>query len=116
MKPVPKFTLLGSLTFVLLLVPWLYYLTLPWYLGGILAMNLIALGFCGYDKAIAGSTYTRVPERVLLGTALLGGSLGLLLGMTWFRHKTQKWSFKWPLVLILVVQCAGIGGFVYYLG
>lgn len=85
-------------------------------IGSYLALELPALGayaagstlstflLCGYDKGIAGSGRTRVPERVFYGLALIGGSLGLLLGMKFFRHKTQKASFQFFLALVLAIQ------------
>ena len=39
-------------------------------------------------------------------SALLGGSLGAVLGMWLFRHKTRHWYFAWGLPLILLVQIA----------
>lgn len=62
--------------------------------------------FCGYDKAIAGRDKTRVPERVLYLLAFIGGSLGLLLGMKFFRHKTRKPRFRFYLLLVLTLQVA----------
>lgn len=75
-------------------------------LAWLIAMNLVALLAYGYDKAIAGSGQMRVPEVVLLGLALLGGSLGAFAGMVLFRHKTSKPAFLVPFFLIVVLQVA----------
>ena len=72
----------------------------------LIASSAVALTAYGYDKAIAGSDQTRVPERVLLGVALAGGTVGAALGMVLFRHKTSKRSFWGRLLLIAVVQAA----------
>ncbi len=46
----------------------------------------------------------RVPERTLMLTAAVGGSLGVLGGMYKFRHKTQKPLFKYGVPLIIILQ------------
>jgi uncharacterized membrane protein YsdA (DUF1294 family) len=68
------------------------------------AINLVSLLIFWYDKRVAGSERRRVPERVLLALALLGGTLGAVAGMVWFRHKTAKVSFKRKLWLVVVLQ------------
>ena len=69
-------------------------------------INAAVFILCGYDKSIAGSAVLRVPEKVLLSAALLGGSAGLLVGMNLWRHKTRKASFQLFLALVLVAQVA----------
>ena len=61
-----------------------------------------ALMFADKQKAIRGQW--RIPEKVLLGVALLGGSIGAIAGMYAFRHKTRHGKFKYGLPLILLVQ------------
>ena len=48
----------------------------------------------------------RVPEKTLFLLPLLGGSLGALLGMRVFHHKTKHWYFVWGIPLILLAQIA----------
>lgn len=72
----------------------------------LIAINLIALLTYGYDKAIAGGTHMRVPEAVLLGLALIGGSPGAFVGMLLFRHKVSKPAFLAPFGLIVLLQVA----------
>ena len=61
------------------------------------------------DKHKARKNAWRIPERTLLLIALVGGSIGSLLGMHLFRHKTQHPKFALGLPLILAVQViAGI--------
>ena len=75
-----------------------------WYLA---AVNLWAFGLMGFDKGRARRRGARrIRERTLFLSALLGGSLGALLGMWVFRHKTKRWYFVWGLPLILLVQAA----------
>jgi uncharacterized membrane protein YsdA (DUF1294 family) len=68
------------------------------------AINLVALLTYGYDKTIAGGARWRVPEAILLGLALIGGSLGAAVGMLLFRHKTSKPAFLIPFGLIVLIQ------------
>lgn len=66
-------------------------------------INIIAFLLYGMDKWKAKLGAWRIPEKTLLGVALLGGGLGALLGMQLFRHKTRHLSFRIlvPLFLIL---------------
>jgi uncharacterized membrane protein YsdA (DUF1294 family) len=70
----------------------------------LIGINCAALFLCGFDKSVAISGKTRVPEGVLLAFCLFGGTVGLISGMCLFRHKTRKASFIFILLLILVVQ------------
>ena len=60
----------------------------------------------GVDKAKARRGAWRVPEKTLFLLPLLGGSVGALLGMLVFRHKTKHWYFAWGIPLILLAQIA----------
>ena len=60
----------------------------------------------GVDKAKARRGAWRVSEKTLFLLPLLGGSVGALLGMLVFRHKTKHWYFAWGIPLILLAQIA----------
>ena len=87
----------------------------PWPLIGtyLVVINLIALLMMWSDKRRSKRPGARrVPAKVLFLSALLGGSLGAVLGMYAFRHKTKHWYFVWGMPLILLAQLAlalGIG-------
>lgn len=53
-------------------------------------------------KAVKGRW--RIPERTLIGVAVLGGSIGCLLGMNLFRHKTQHPKFAVGIPVIFAIQ------------
>ena len=77
----------------------------------LLAFSAVAFLAYGYDKLIAGTERTRVPEKVLLLLALLGGTPGALVGMQVFRHKTTKPSFQqqfWLVVLFQIILVVAI--------
>ena len=76
---------------------------LLWYLA---AVNLVTFTVYGVDKAKARRGAWRVPEKTLFPLPLLGGSVGALLGMLVFRHKTKHWYFVWGIPLILLAQIA----------
>lgn len=52
------------------------------------------------DKYRAKNKIRRIPERILLSAAVLGGSAGAFFGMYLARHKTRK-----PLFCITVPAC-----------
>ncbi len=58
----------------------------------------------GIDKRRAKRNAFRVPEATLFSVAIVGGSIGSILGMLVFRHKTKHWYFTVGLPLILLVQ------------
>lgn len=58
------------------------------------------------DKHKARKKRWRIPERTLIGSALLGGSVGALLGMYTFRHKTRHLKFTLGVPAILFAQIA----------
>lgn len=77
-----------------------------------LVVNLATALLYAWDKRAASKQRRRVPERVLLGAALLGGWPGAWLCMVLVRHKTQKLSFKLPLIAITVLWLTAIGGLI----
>lgn len=56
------------------------------------------------DKLKAKKNLWRIPESTLLTIALIGGSIGSLIGMYTMRHKTKHLKFTIGVPLILVVQ------------
>lgn len=58
----------------------------------------------GWDKQKANQKEWRTSEKHFFIVAAVGGSLGVLLGMQVWRHKTQKWAFKLPIYGIVTIQ------------
>ena len=70
------------------------------------AVNITAFILYGADKKKAKRGQWRIPEKTLLGVAVIGGSAGAILGMFLFRHKTKKRKFKVVVPLLFIVQLA----------
>lgn len=56
------------------------------------------------DKLYAKKKMWRIPERTLLGIALMGGSVGVLIAMYTVRHKTRHPQFSIGVPVILIGQ------------
>ena len=70
-------------------------------------INVIAFLMMGSDKRRSKKDGARrIPEKALFLSAILGGSVGAILGMRLFHHKTRHWYFVWGMPLILLLQLA----------
>lgn len=69
-------------------------------------INLILFLVMGIDKLAAKRHKRRVPENTLLALAVLGGSVGGILGMLAFRHKTRHPAFYIGYPAILLIELA----------
>lgn len=70
----------------------------------LLIVNLIALILYGIDKFKAKHSLWRIPEKILFLISFIGGSVGALLGMYLFHHKTKHLSFVILNPLFLILQ------------
>lgn len=73
-------------------------------LAYIFGMNLLGLLSMYSDKERAKKKKYRIPEITLFMIAVLGGSVGSIVGMNSFRHKTKHWYFKVGMPAILIFQ------------
>lgn len=74
----------------------------------LLVVNIAAFVVYGWDKICAKRGMWRVPEKILLLLALLGGSVGAMAGMAIFRHKTLHLKFRYGVPLIMILQLIGL--------
>ena len=81
----------------------------------LIVINLATFAVYGIDKSRAKRGVWRVPEKTLFLLPLLGGSIGALLGMRTFRHKTKHWYFVWGIPAILLAQIALAAAFLLFL-
>lgn len=70
----------------------------------LLIINAAAFLLMLVDKLKAKKNLWRIPESTLMASALLGGSVGALLGMYTVRHKTKHKKFTVGIPLILIAQ------------
>ena len=94
-----------------------FFLGSPWALLAcwLILINSAAFLVFGLDKWKAKrkekkESVRRVPERTLFLLAAIGGSIGALLGMKVFHHKTLHKSFRFGIPAILILQILLIGG------
>ena len=76
-------------------------------------LNLVAFIAYGVDKYKAVKNKWRVPESSLILLAVMGGSLGALLGMKTFHHKTKHPKFFIGVPAIIIFQTALIAFITY---
>lgn len=69
-------------------------------------INIAGFAGMGIDKKRAIRHAYRIPEATLFFIAFAGGSLGSILGMQHFRHKTRHWYFVVGMPLIFFAQLA----------
>lgn len=82
---------------MIVLKPLLYFL---------LIINAVSFVLMLADKIKAKKNLWRIPEATLMGVAALGGSLGALLGMQLFRHKTKHAKFFVGIPVLLALHIA----------
>ena len=81
------------------------YIVIALYL---IIVNIVGFALMGNDKKRARKHMFRIPEAALFTVAIIGGSLGSIIGMKVFRHKTRHWYFTYGIPFILLLQIAVI--------
>ncbi len=87
-----------------------YAYEFEWIVRLFIALNVSTVLVMGLDKLSAIVQIHRVPEIAFYVMTFLGGSIGMLIGMYAFRHKTRKQSFQIVVGLLILVQL----GLIYY--
>lgn len=80
-----------------------------WLLAWLLVINLVTFFVFGIDKWKAKrkekkESVRRIPEKTLFLLAAIGGSVGALIGMRVWHHKTLHKSFRIGIPAILALQ------------
>lgn len=68
-------------------------------------MNIIAFVLYGVDKKRAKKGEYRISEKTLLLSGAVGGSIGAMVGMKVFHHKTRHKKFIIGIPLMFILQC-----------
>lgn len=71
-----------------------------WYLVGI---NILAFLIYGLDKYLAVKNKFRISEHSLFILSIFGGSIGSIIGMKVFHHKTRKIVFWIVNIIFLII-------------
>ena len=75
----------------------------------LLIINAVGFLLMGQDKRRAKRGAWRISEKTLFLPPLLGGTVGAIVGMRMFHHKTKHWYFRYGLPALLVAQLALAG-------
>ena len=78
----------------------------------LIIVNILAFFAMYIDKKRAKMGKWRIKEHTLFILALIGGSIGAIIGMYTFRHKTKKAKFFIGFPVILIVEI--LLGFMIY--
>lgn len=78
---------------------------LKYIVGYLWIVNFTAFIMYGIDKKKAVKGEYRISEKMLLLSGAVGGSIGAMIGMKVFHHKTRHKKFVIGLPLIFVLQC-----------
>lgn len=74
------------------------------FFGYLLTINIITFFLFGIDKWKAIRDQWRIPEKTLLLSSLIGGSVGGMVSVRLFHHKTQKPLFRYGMPAIFILQ------------
>ncbi len=116
MHATKKFSILGFGAAVLLSAVLFQHFRVRLIYAWAIAVSLITFLVFGYDKAVAGTGRTRVPEKVLLALVFVGGTIGaiVIVAMPLFHHKTSKASFRYRFWGIVVLQMLVVGSYLFW--
>ena len=73
-------------------------------LSVLLVWNLVILSVYGHDKHKAIKHKRRISEKALLLQTIIFGGIGAFLGGRLFRHKINKWYFKFCWLSGIVID------------
>nr|WP_129596235.1 DUF1294 domain-containing protein [Anaerophilus nitritogenes] len=71
-------------------------------------INLYSFLLTFIDKYKSKKDAWRIKERTFFIVSFLGGAIGVIMGMSIFRHKTQHKSFYIGIPLIFLLHMIGI--------
>lgn len=75
-------------------------------------INIVTLLLFIIDKRKAIKKKWRISELTLLTSSFIGGSIGAMIGMYIFRHKTKHWKF---IILIPLSMILHVILFIYFM-
>lgn len=72
----------------------------------LLLINVLSFFLFKIDKKNSIIGKRRVSKLALCFVTLIGGTIGSLMSMQIYRHKTRKKSFIFKIVMIIAIQCS----------
>jgi uncharacterized membrane protein YsdA (DUF1294 family) len=69
-----------------------------------LSLNVFSFIITAFDKVLAIKKHTRISEKWLLMFVGFGGTIGALLAMLIFSHKTSKSTYLLKFAFIILLQ------------
>lgn len=78
----------------------------------LVVINIIGLLLMYLDKYFAKNHMYRISEKSLFFIVIIGGSIGSIIGMYKFRHKTKHKQFVIGIPVIIFIQLAIL---IYYI-
>ena len=79
---------------------------MKYFLIYLVAISLLSVIICIYDKIAARFSRRRIRESTLLWLSALGGAAAMYITMCIIRHKTKHTKFMLGLPFIILVQTA----------
>lgn len=70
----------------------------------LLAMNVLSFVCLRSDKKRANFSRYKIGARTFYVLSLLGGALGVLIGMYYYRYLTEKPLFRYGVPVVLILQ------------
>ena len=86
---------------------------MKYFIAYLVLINIAAFIIYGADKHKAKKGQWRIPEKTLIGVAAIGGSIGAVLGMRLFRHKTKHPKFYIGIPVIILLQIAAAAAYCF---
>jgi uncharacterized membrane protein YsdA (DUF1294 family) len=103
-SPYWLFSLVAVAIVLIVALPLAVLLNWSWLWCYLIGINVATFALYGFDKSSARRDSRRVPEVVLHGAELLGGTPAAFIAQRVFHHKTQKGSYQLRFWLIVTVQ------------
>lgn len=103
-SPYLRFSIIGFALGFFVVLMGIQWFQMSWLWAYLLGVNVATFLLYGYDKAAARNNGLRVPERVLHGAEILGGTPAGFLGQRIFHHKSSKGSYQVTFWIIVAVQ------------
>lgn len=112
-SPYLRFSIIGFALAALVMLMGIQWFRMSTFWAYLLGINVATFLLYGYDKAAARNQGLRVPERVLHGAEVLGGTPAGFIGQRVYHHKSSKSSYQITFWIIVAVQIVVLAALLY---